>query len=200
MIWTVPNGLAVARLVLSPLLLPVAWTGRRDAFVVLFLVVVATDWLDGKLAVLLDQRTEIGARLDTVADGVMYTFVLAGLYLLAREAFVAEWQWMAVAVAAYAVSWTISLARFGQLPSYHPWTAKVAWFLALWAVVLMLTRDLALPLRVAAAAVTLANLEAVAITLRLDRPRSDVRGVWDLPRRGVADPAGPDPGSGGGTG
>lgn len=181
MTWTVPNMLATARLVLSPLLLPVAWSGSADAFVALFLGVVATDWLDGKLAVILDQRTEIGARLDTVADGVMYTFVLAGLYLLAGDAFVAEWRWMTVAVVAYALSWGVSLAKFGQLPSYHPWSAKFAWFLALWAILLLVVVGDPLALRAATVAVTVANLEAVAITLRLDHPRSDVRGVWALP-------------------
>lgn len=191
MIWTVPNQLAAARLVLSPLLLPVAWTGRGSLFLGLFLVVLSTDWLDGKLAVMLDQRTEIGARLDTVADGVMYTFVLAGLFLLSGDAFVAQWPWMTVAVAAYGLSWGVSLAKFGQLPSYHPWSAKVAWFLALWAVVFLVAEGDPRMLRIATVAVTVANLEAVAITLRLDRPRADVRGVWALDAEGTLDTDGP---------
>jgi CDP-diacylglycerol--glycerol-3-phosphate 3-phosphatidyltransferase len=190
-IWTVPNRLAAARLVLSPLLLPVAWVGRDHLFIALFLAILSTDWLDGKLAVMLDQRTEIGARLDTVADGVMYTFVLAGLFLLAGDAFVAAWPWMAAAVAAYALSWGASLAKFGQLPSYHPWSAKFAWFVALWAVLFLVAANDALLLRIATVAVALANLEAVAITLRLDRPRSDVRGVWAVPTGPEAEGASP---------
>lgn len=180
MIWTIPNRLAVARLALSPLLLPAAWLGREGLFLALFLLVLSTDWLDGRLAVMLDQRTEIGARLDTVADGVLYTVVLVGLFLLSGDVFVAEWPWMAAAVAAYALSWAVSLAKFGRLPSYHPWSAKLAAFLALAGVILVVARGNGLALRIAAGAVTLANLEAVAITLRLDRPRANVRGVWAL--------------------
>lgn len=182
MIWTIPNRVAVARLLLSPLLVPVAWAGRDRLFLALFLVILATDWIDGRLAVLLDQRTEIGARLDTVADGVLYTVVLIGLYLLVGEAFVAEWPWMVTAVAAYALSWGVGLAKFGRVPSYHPWSAKLAALLTVVAVVALVASDDAAMLRIATVAVTVANLEATAITLRLDRPRPDVPGLWALGR------------------
>ena len=74
--------------------------------------------------------------------------------------------------------------KFGVLPSYHAWSAKAAWFLALVAAVSLLGFDWIWPVRIAAAAVTLANLEAVALTLRLDRPRSDVGSIFTATRRG----------------
>lgn len=178
---TVPNLLAGARLLGSPALVVLALAGRETAFVVVFLALETTDWLDGKLAVLLDQRTTLGARLDSVADMAMYGALLVGLALLLGDVFLGEWPWMAPPVVGYAVSWILSLARFGKLPSYHTWTAKVSWMLTLVAAVALLTVGEVVPLRVAAVGVAVANLEAILLTLTLDTPRPDVAsivGVW----------------------
>lgn len=181
---TVPNALAALRLVLSPGLVLLALAEREVLFLGAFLVLEATDWLDGKLAVWLDQQTTTGARLDTLADMVLYGALLGGLGVLKGEVFLAEWPWMAPAVAGYAGSWILSLVRFGKLPSYHAWSAKVSWLLALLAAVALLVWDHVLLLRVAAVSVTVANLEAIALTLALDEPRSDVVSVLRVRRKG----------------
>lgn len=177
-ILTLPNMLGVVRLLASPGLVVLAVAGAGMPFLLLFLALEATDWLDGKLAVYLDQRTTFGSRLDTVADMTMYGALLVGLVVLEGETFLAEWLWMAPALLGFAVSWGLSFWKFGVLPSYHAWSAKVSWLLAVLAAVALLAFDRVWPVRVAAAVVTLANLEAIALTLRLDRPRSDVGSVF----------------------
>lgn len=181
---TLPNLLGVVRLLGSPGLVVLAALEASTPFLVLFLALEATDWLDGKLAVRLNQRTRFGARLDTVADMTMYGALLVGIVLLEGTTIVEEWAWIVPALLGYAFSWTLSFWKFGVLPSYHAWSAKVAWFLSLVAAVALLGFDRIWPLRVAAAAVTLANLEAVALTLRLDRARSDVRSFFTATEKG----------------
>lgn len=172
-----PNVVATLRLALAPGLLVLALGDREGLFLGLFLFLEFSDWLDGKLAAWLDQRTTTGARLDTVADMVLYGALLAGLGILKGELFLREWPWMAPALAGYAASWVLSLVKFGQLPSYHAWSAKVSWFLGLLAVVALFVYGDVLLLRVAAVMVTVANLEAIALTVVLDRARSDVPSV-----------------------
>ena len=50
----------------------VAFAERPRVFLWLFLFLSATDWIDGKLAILLDQRSVLGALLDTWADAALY--------------------------------------------------------------------------------------------------------------------------------
>ncbi|MFP3949402.1 MAG: CDP-alcohol phosphatidyltransferase family protein [Longimicrobiales bacterium] len=183
-ILTAPNALGIARLVLSPGLAVLGALGDGTAFLILFLTLEATDWLDGKLAIRLNQRTRFGARLDTVADMTMYGALLVGLVLLEGATFLGEWPWILPALVGFAVSWSLSFWKFGVLPSYHALSAKVSWLLAVLAAVALLFLDRIWPVRVAAMAVTLANVEAIALTLRLDRPRSDVRSVFSMTRRG----------------
>lgn len=183
-ILTLPNMLGVVRLLASPGLVVLAVAGAGTPFLVLFLALEATDWLDGKLAIRLDQRTTFGARLDTVADMTMYVALLVGLVVLEGETFVAEWAWMAPALVGFAVSWGLSFWKFGVLPSYHAWSAKVSWLVAVLAAVALLAFDRVWPVRVAAAVVTLANVEAIVLTMRLDRPRSDVRSIFDTKENG----------------
>lgn len=173
----VPNALTALRLAVAPGLAVLALAGRADLFLYLFLALEATDWLDGKLAILLDQRTELGSRLDSVADLVMYALLLGGLAVLEGGVLLREWAWIAPVPVTYAASWIASRAKFGRMPSYHTLSAKASYFLVIGATAGLLAGDLAWPVRVAAAAVALGNLEAVAITLLLEEPRSD---VWSV--------------------
>ena len=70
---TVPNVITVARIAGSGVMLWLAHAGFDKAFVALFAVLVLSDWLDGKIAILLHQRTVVGACLDSIADAVLYT-------------------------------------------------------------------------------------------------------------------------------
>jgi CDP-diacylglycerol--glycerol-3-phosphate 3-phosphatidyltransferase len=177
---TVPNMLASGRLVGAPFLIVLALLGQNTPVLVLFLVLEASDWLDGKLAMWLDQRTTIGARLDTVADLAMYGALLVALLILEGELMMAEWPWWTPALVAYGLSWAFSLHKFGKLPSYHTRSAKFSAFLALVSAVALLAAGEAWPLRVTAVVVTLANLEAMLITRKLATPRPDVSSIFTL--------------------
>lgn len=178
----VPNALTALRLALSPGLVLLALGGRPTWFLWLFLGLEFTDWLDGKLAVWLDQRSTFGARLDSVADLVMYAVLLLGLLLLEGDVLAREWPWLVPALGGYVVSWVASLLKFRSMPSYHTLTAKGSYFLVIGATVSLLALDLAWPVRVAAAGVAVANLEAVLLTLVLDAPRSDVPSIFTVAR------------------
>lgn len=180
---TLPNVLAALRLLASPGLIYLGAAGRNGGLLALFLALTASDWLDGKLAVWLDQRTTLGARLDSAGDAVMYGSLLLGLALLPGWPILGEWPWIAPACLTYLLSMTAGLLRFGRLPSYHTRQAKVSWFMALVATVAILLEGWLWPLRLTALAVTSTNLEAVLITRTLERPREDVSSLLEARRR-----------------
>ena len=77
--FTIPNLLSGLRLIGAPVLIVLAVADQPRAFLVLGLVLLFDDWLDGKLAIWLQQQTTFGARLDSVADAVLYASLLFGI-------------------------------------------------------------------------------------------------------------------------
>lgn len=87
-VWTIPNLLTFARLLLAPF---VAWqllVLQYEAAFWLFAIAASTDLLDGVLARLLDQRSEFGVWLDPIADKTM---LLTTLLLLTWDALLPLW-------------------------------------------------------------------------------------------------------------
>lgn len=87
-VWTIPNLFTFARILLVPFI--VGCLLERDfvwAFW-LFAAAAVSDLLDGSLARLLDQRSELGAWLDPIADK---TVLLSTLLLLAWDGLLPMW-------------------------------------------------------------------------------------------------------------
>jgi len=173
-IWTIPNALSFARLAGCPVLLVLAWREQPWPFVIVLLVLIATDWIDGRLARWLRQRTELGPRLDTVADVALFSTLLLGGVLLEHERLLENWPWIVSPLLSYTISSVVSLVRFRRLPSYHTRIAKLSSYLVIFGSVLLIVRDDVWLFRIAMAAVTIGNLEAIGITLVLPSLRSDV--------------------------
>lgn len=177
-ILTVPNILCFIRLGGSVVLLPIALLGRNDVFLWVFLFLSMTDWVDGKLAYLLNQRTVIGARLDSWADAALYAALLFGIAVMYSEVIEAELIWFLAPIIAYMVSTAAGFIKYGRWPSYHTRAAKTGWFLVAVGAVALFTGWSLWPLRFALAAATLTNLEAIAITLITPYWRADVTSIY----------------------
>ena len=79
---TLPNLLTVGRLVLVPFVVWNLARGELDTAFWLFCAAAITDFLDGNLARLLDQRSVLGAWLDPIADKAMLLSTLLMLVWL----------------------------------------------------------------------------------------------------------------------
>jgi cardiolipin synthase len=77
---TVPNLLSVGRIAVLPLVHLDIVSGRFVRALLLLVVIAASDWLDGYLARVLDQRTRLGAVLDPIGDRLV--FVVVGVALV----------------------------------------------------------------------------------------------------------------------
>lgn len=181
-ILTVPNVVAAGRLLgLAPMLW-LAWAGHRQAFFWVMVVLMATDWADGKLAQMLDQATTFGARLDSLADWLMYTAIGFALWWLEADVIRANALLIAGVGATWGVSAVVSLVRFRRLPSYHNRAAKASWLLAAAAVALLFLGGSAALMPWTFVAVILTNLEAAAIGLLLPEWRANVTSVVEAVR------------------
>jgi cardiolipin synthase len=70
---TVPNIISLSRLVLSPIFLYFVLTGKnREAFII-FLIAISTDFFDGAVARIFNQKSSLGAMLDPLGDKILMT-------------------------------------------------------------------------------------------------------------------------------
>ncbi len=83
-IWNVPNILTLSRLVFTFILIYLILVDYPRNFIivgVIFAIAAVTDWFDGFFARKLNQKSEIGARLDQVIDRVfMIPIIIVLLY------------------------------------------------------------------------------------------------------------------------
>jgi cardiolipin synthase len=171
---TVPNVICFVRLVGSFVLLGFAIAGWRYWFVGLFLLLSLSDWIDGKLARWLHQRSDFGARLDSAADAALYVGLLGGMVILCWDRLLPELVWLGVGLGSYAVTTGAGLWKYGRVPSYHTYGAKFTQWLALIAGFCFVLGWAVWPLRLAMISVTLTNIEATLITCVLKDWQADV--------------------------
>ncbi|MGD9645165.1 MAG: CDP-alcohol phosphatidyltransferase family protein [Pirellulales bacterium] len=173
-----PNLLSGFRFVGSFVLVALAWSGGGALVVPLFLVLLLSDWIDGKLAILWKQQTTFGARLDSLADVTFYSAVLIALALLKADVILAELAWIVPAIVAYGLSCLVGWLKFRKIPTYHTRGAKTGWLLAGLTVVAIFAREWHWPVRALGIWELLVNVEAILITLVLPTSLVDVPSLY----------------------
>jgi CDP-diacylglycerol--glycerol-3-phosphate 3-phosphatidyltransferase len=187
-----PNLLSGIRFLGSFVLVGLAMAGGGPVVLPLIVVLLMTDWIDGKLAILLNQRTTFGARLDSLADVTFYVAVLIALCWLKSDLVIGEVNWIWPAIVAYGTSCLVGLMKFGRIPTYHTRGAKTAWLLATLAILLVFAKGWVWPLRFVGAWVFLVNIEAILITLTLPKAQVDIATLYHAVRARRETPASPD--------
>lgn len=124
--WTLPNILSGTRLLLFPVLSGLAALGRAELFLGVLAFALVTDALDGFFARLLHQTSELGVKLDSWGDLLIYLAMVLGLWLLWPHLFYSERWFLLLGAGFYCLPMLASLFKFGTLPRYHTWAAKLA--------------------------------------------------------------------------
>jgi len=179
-LWTIPNLLCFIRMAGSVILLGAAYIDRPRLFVWLYLFLAMTDWIDGKIAIALNQQSVLGARLDSWADASLYTALFLGSIMLYQNELIQEIKWVVPAVATYIFSVLFCLYKFHHWPSYHTKLAKISWLMIMIGAVSFLYGLSVWPLRLAMISVTITNLETSLITLFAQKWRTDVLSLYSL--------------------
>ena len=173
-----PNWLSGLRLALAPVLLGLAWLGQTDAFLAVLILAFATDAADGFLARRFDVAGEAGAKLDSRADLATWGVLPISVWLLMPDFVEAELGWIALLVASLVSTLSVGYLRWGRMPSYHTWGAKLSSILLAFTLIAVLAGAPVWPLRLAAAFAFVSMMEEIAITAILPRWKADVPSVW----------------------
>ncbi len=178
--WTLPNALCTGRFIGSFALLPLALADLPYWFVSAYLVLITSDLIDGPIARKLHQRSNLGAHLDSVADLTLNSCLLVGVVILCWEVLRHELILIGTIVISYGVSMLFGFWKYKRLIAYHTYIAKSTQWMAMIAAVCLVLDWSVWPFRVTAVAVTVGNLEAMAITAVLARWQTDVPSIFSV--------------------
>lgn len=114
-ILTVPNQLTFLRFVFLPFFLISIWYDHYDWALGVLLAAAVTDLLDGVLARWLNQKTELGAYLDPIADKLL----LSSSFLLLAIKYKVVW-WLTILVLARDLLILVAAAAILLVAGYRP--------------------------------------------------------------------------------
>jgi cardiolipin synthase len=147
---TVPNGISAARIALIPVFVALIIDhDTTTAGLVLFAIVVATDWVDGAIARRTGQVSDVGKILDPVADRLA---IAAGLIALVLRGIFPLWAAAAILARDLTVLLVGAIALLrSDVRVEVRWIGKLATFSLMAAIPMVSWGNLALPLAAAAA-------------------------------------------------
>jgi CDP-diacylglycerol--glycerol-3-phosphate 3-phosphatidyltransferase len=126
---TIPNILSFYRIFSFPFVLYFALGHEETLFVVLLMINLITDILDGFIARRFNLQTEFGARLDSIADVGTFILALVGIYVFKENDFAPYLLSFSIFLSLFLLSNIISLIKFGRFPSLHLYSWKIGGYI-----------------------------------------------------------------------
>jgi CDP-diacylglycerol--glycerol-3-phosphate 3-phosphatidyltransferase len=177
--WNVPNALSLYRLFVFPLIIGTVFTESEGLFIVLITISLLTDFLDGMIARLFHMETEIGARLDSVAD--IGTFIAAFLgIIIFKWDIIQEHFWILVVFFSLNIFADVfSLIKFHGLASLHIYSFKITGYIqGSFFIVFFLWKFIESYYYLAMIWGILACIEEIIILAYLKERKSNVKGLY----------------------
>lgn len=122
----IPNVLSTYRLIILPVICWTLLTSQEEIFILLICVNLITDVLDGFLARVLKCCTELGARLDSLADIGTFLASFIGFWVFKPAFLTAHAFEFLLLLSLYAGGQIFSLIKFKSPTSFHLYSNKLA--------------------------------------------------------------------------
>ncbi len=177
----VPNLISLYRLLVFPVILFMALTGRESWFVVLLCISLVSDVLDGNIARIFKLQTNFGAALDNLADIFTYAMALLGLFIF-KWTEIAPHAWILyLFLAVFGLSYIVAFYRFGKIPGLHLYSAVSAGYVqSIFFFVLFVFGFYPWMYHLAIGWGVVAYIEKIFVLLKLDDIRIGVKGIYWL--------------------
>ncbi len=179
----IPNIISYLRIASAPVLLYLAYLGLRLPFLVVLIIALATDALDGYVARRFDAATNLGAKLDSFGDMAIYFAMPWCAWWLLPHFMHAEAIFVLIAFGGYVLPMIVGFLKFKTIPSYHTWGSKISAHVMAYAIVLVFLTGITMFFRVAALFQAVVGCECILITMQLSAPQSNVKSFWHVSTR-----------------
>src|SRR4030042_2402796 len=177
--WNVPNALSLYRLLAFPVILGTIITKSEGLFIFLIISSLLTDFLDGLIARLFHMQTEIGARLDSVADVGTFIAAFLGIIIFKWE-IIQEHFWILVVFFSLNIFADVfSFIKFRGLAGLHIYSFKITGYIqGSFFIVFFLWKFFKGYYYVAMICGILACIEEIIILVYLKERKSNVKGLY----------------------
>jgi len=128
-IFTVPNALSFYRIIIVPVIVWSLITKGRDIFITLICINLITDILDGWIARRFNLCTELGARLDSLADIGTFLLAIGGFWVFEHDFVIGHKAAFITLFCFYSVPQVLSLLKFLRPTSFHLYSNKVVGYI-----------------------------------------------------------------------
>jgi len=125
----VPNILSFYRLLSFPFVLYFALNKHESIFVIMLVINLITDALDGIIARMFNLQTEFGAKLDAYADIGMYITAIIGVIIFKSHELSPHFISLSIFITVFIIPKIISFYRFRNFPSLHLYSSKVGGYM-----------------------------------------------------------------------
>lgn len=177
----VPNLISLYRLLVFPVILLMALTGRESWFVILLCISLVSDVLDGNIARLFKLQTNFGAALDNLADICTYAVALLGLFIFKWTDIEPHAWFLYLFLAVFVLSYIVSFLKFGKIPGLHLYSAVSAGYVqSIFFFILFVFGFYSWMYYLAIGWGVLAYIEKIFVLLKLDDIRIGVKGLYWL--------------------
>ena len=183
--WTVPNILTLYRLLVFPFILYLILIGNEFLFSIFITISLITDILDGFIARRFNLESEIGARLDSIADTGTYILAFLAVYFFKWEEFAQHLYGLLLFLFVLVASYAVVLLKFKGLIGLHTYLFKITGYLqGTFIVILFLSGFYSWLYYIAIFFGTAACIEEIIIILMLTEPRTNVKGLYWVIKNG----------------
>lgn len=177
--FTIANWITLYRILVFPVILYFALSGKETLFVIFLVVNLLTDVVDGFIARKLKMETETGARLDSMADNLTYLLAFTGIFVFKWEAFRPHFASFLVFIAFLFSTVILSLIKFKRFPSFHLYSTKIGGYIEGIFFFILFTVGFITPFYYFMISWgILAAIEHIAIQLIIPDMRSNVKGLY----------------------
>ncbi|MBA4408613.1 MAG: CDP-alcohol phosphatidyltransferase [Odoribacter sp.] len=128
-IYTVPNFISFYRLIAFPFILWLAIAGKEELFAILLIVNLITDVLDGFIARTFKCETELGARLDSLADIGTYILAIVGIFTFKYADIEPHIVLFITFISLFFITDIVALIKFRQFACFHLYSWKIGGYL-----------------------------------------------------------------------
>lgn len=126
---TIPNALSLYRLFSFPFIMIFIFLGHGNLFAFFIWFNLTTDILDGWIARRFNQMTEIGAKIDGLADSGTYLLAITGTLVLKWTVIQPVALWLYLFIAFFIISRLFTLIKLGDFMGFHTYGTRIAGYI-----------------------------------------------------------------------
>jgi CDP-diacylglycerol--glycerol-3-phosphate 3-phosphatidyltransferase len=165
----VPNMLSILRIILSVLLIPLYPVDY--IFIIVYLTIGLTDVLDGLIARKFGYESELGAKLDSIADLVFYSIYVFLFLKLFSSAFDSILQVILILIISIRmINMIVTKLKYKKIVFVHTIANKITGLLVFLAPMVLLNVNHAVSIKVMFAIALVAAIEELLISIKYPKP------------------------------